>query len=87
MGKPPFKASNGGQIDIFKEWEEVTLGELQQGSGSSVLVLRFALAFPNGSPMPFGKMVCNVKVYCAISFMKWKRGPTTRLAGLYDHDI
>jgi hypothetical protein len=53
MGKPSSKASNGGQIDILKEWEEVTLGELQQGSGTSVLLVLKVRpeAFPNGSPM------------------------------------
>jgi len=34
MGKPFFKASEGGQIDILKEWEDITEGELQQGSGT-----------------------------------------------------
>ena len=32
MGKPLFKASDGGQIDILREGEDVTQGELQQGS-------------------------------------------------------
>jgi hypothetical protein len=34
MGKPPFKASDGGQIDMLRELEEITPGELQQGSGA-----------------------------------------------------
>ena len=34
MGKPPFKASEGGLIDILRELEEITQGELQQGSGT-----------------------------------------------------
>jgi len=29
MGKPPFKASDGGQIDILKKLGEVTQGEFQ----------------------------------------------------------
>jgi hypothetical protein len=37
MGKPPFKASDGGQMDILREGEEVTQSELQQGSGTHVL--------------------------------------------------
>ena len=38
MGKPPFKASEGGRIDILREWEEITQSELQQGSGAQVLL-------------------------------------------------
>ena len=34
MGKPLFKASEGGQIDFLGEWEDITEGELQQGSGT-----------------------------------------------------
>ena len=34
MGKPPFKASDGGPVDMLRELEEVTQGELQQGSGT-----------------------------------------------------
>ena len=34
MSKPPFKASEGGLIDILRELEEITQGELQQGSGT-----------------------------------------------------
>jgi len=34
IGKPPFKASDGGQIDMLRELEEITTGELQQGSGT-----------------------------------------------------
>ena len=34
MGKPLFNASDGGQIDILREGEDVTQGELQQGSGT-----------------------------------------------------
>ena len=34
MGEPPFKASDGGQIDILREGEDVTERELYQGSGA-----------------------------------------------------
>ena len=34
MGKPLFKASEGGQIDILREWEDITQSELHQGSGT-----------------------------------------------------
>jgi hypothetical protein len=33
MGKPPFKASDGGLFDRFRELEEITQSEFQQGSG------------------------------------------------------
>ena len=33
-GKPLFKASDGGRIDILREWEDITQRELQQGSGT-----------------------------------------------------
>jgi hypothetical protein len=32
MGKPPFKASDGGRIDILRELEEITQSEFEQGS-------------------------------------------------------
>jgi hypothetical protein len=32
MGKPLFKASEGGRIDILREWEDNTQSELEQGS-------------------------------------------------------
>jgi hypothetical protein len=32
MGKPPFNASDGGQIDILRELEEIAQSEFQQGS-------------------------------------------------------
>ena len=38
MGKPPFKVSEGGRIDILREWEEITQNELQQRSGAQVLL-------------------------------------------------
>ena len=34
MGKPLFKASDGGQIDILGGREDVTQSELPQGSGT-----------------------------------------------------
>ncbi len=34
VGKPLFKASDGGQIDILREWEDITQSELYQGSGT-----------------------------------------------------
>jgi hypothetical protein len=33
MGKPLFKASQGGWFDILKGWEEAAKGELEQGLG------------------------------------------------------
>ena len=33
MGKPLFKASDGGRFDILMEWKDVTESELQQGTG------------------------------------------------------
>jgi hypothetical protein len=64
MGKPPFKASDGGQFDILREGEDVTERELYQGSGAQVL---YAIkvrpdAFPNGSPMSVLEKLCNVEV-------------------------
>ena len=56
MGKPLFKASEGGRIDIFREWEEVTQSELQQWSGAQVLLTLTV------HPCPYGKMFCNIKV-------------------------
>ena len=34
MGKPLFKASDGGQIDMLREWEDITQSEFYQGSGT-----------------------------------------------------
>jgi hypothetical protein len=53
MGKPLFKASDGGQIDIVGERDEVTQSEIQQGSGTGMLLsikVRHE-SFPTGSPM------------------------------------
>jgi hypothetical protein len=53
MGKPLFKASDGGRIDTLGEWEDVTQSELEQGSETYVLLAQKVRpeAFPNGSPM------------------------------------
>jgi hypothetical protein len=53
MGKPLFKASDGGQIDILGEREDVTQSELLQGSGRGVLLSIKVRpeSFPTGSPM------------------------------------
>ena len=53
MGKPPSKASDGGHIDILVEWEDLTKGELQRGSGTQVLLSLKVRpeTFPTGSPM------------------------------------
>jgi len=53
MGKPPSKASDGGQIDILKGMKDPIKSELQQGSGRQVLI-HFKVrpeVFPTGSPM------------------------------------
>ena len=33
MNKPPFKASDGGRVDILWKSEDATENELQQGAG------------------------------------------------------
>jgi len=53
IGKPLFKASDGGRFDILKQSEDATESKLQRGSE---MYLLFALkvrpeAFPNSSPM------------------------------------
>jgi len=56
MGKPLFKASEGNWFDILREWEDATDIELQQGSGTQVLI-RFKVcpeAFPTSSLMSIG---------------------------------
>ena len=53
MGRPLFKASDGGQFDNLRGWEEVTESELLKVSGMPVL-FRLKVrpeAFPTGSPM------------------------------------
>ena len=53
MGKPLFKASDGGQIDILGGREDVTQSELPQGSGTWELIPKKDRpeSFPTGSPM------------------------------------
>jgi hypothetical protein len=34
MGKSLFKASEGGQFDIIRAWEDITESELRQESGT-----------------------------------------------------
>jgi len=54
MGKPLFKASEGGQYEGLKELEDSIFGVLRQGMGTKVLIgskVRLE-AFPNGLPMP-----------------------------------
>ncbi len=56
MGKPPFKASDGGRIDRSRELEEITQNEFQLGPGNKCF-LHYKVrpeAFPNGSPMSIG---------------------------------
>jgi hypothetical protein len=64
MGNPPFKASDGGQIDILREGEDVIQSELQQGSGTQLLYVKKVRpeAFPNGSPLSVLEDLCNVEV-------------------------
>jgi hypothetical protein len=54
IGKPLFKASDGGRVDILKQLEDATESELNQESGMSVLLARKVRpeAFPTRSPMP-----------------------------------
>ncbi len=53
MSKPFFNASEGDGFDILGEWEDVTKSELQQVSGTQVLIpLKVRpKAFPSGLPM------------------------------------
>ena len=53
VGNPLSKASEGGRIDMLREWEGITQSELRQGSGTSELFAREVRleAFPTGSPM------------------------------------
>jgi hypothetical protein len=53
IGKPFFKALEDGRIDILREWEDITESELQQGSGTKMLLALKVRpeAFPTGSPM------------------------------------
>jgi hypothetical protein len=53
MGKPLFKAPDGGYYDIVRVTEDSTQSELQQGPETSVLVDQKVRpeAFPSGLPM------------------------------------
>jgi hypothetical protein len=53
MGKPPFKASEGGLFEILGSWKGFTLSELQFHRGMGELLRQKVRleAFPNGSPM------------------------------------
>jgi hypothetical protein len=53
MGKPLFKASDGGQIDMLGEKEDVTQSEFLQGSATRMLLSIKVRpeSFPTGSPM------------------------------------
>ena len=53
MGKPLFKASDGGPIDILREREDATESELRQVSGMQMLLALNVRpeAFPTSSPM------------------------------------
>jgi len=35
MGKPPSKASEGGDFDILEEWKDVTKSEVRPGVGKA----------------------------------------------------
>jgi hypothetical protein len=53
MGKPPFKASEGGLFEILRSWKDFTLSELQfhKGMGEMLRQKVRPEASPNGSPM------------------------------------
>ena len=53
MGKPPFKASEGGLFEILRSWKDFTLSELQfhKGMGEMPRQKVRLEASPNGSPM------------------------------------
>jgi hypothetical protein len=57
MGKPLFKASDGGYYEIVRGTEDSTQSGLQQGLGTSVLVEQKVRpeAFPSGLPMSVGR--------------------------------
>jgi hypothetical protein len=53
MGNPIFKPSEGNRFDILRVWEDGTESEIQQVSGTQVLI-RLKVrpeAFPTGSPL------------------------------------
>ena len=68
MGKPLFKAPDGGYYEIVRVTEDSTESGLQQGPETSVLVEQKVRpeAFPSGLPMSV-----RLKIY-AISGMKEK---------------
>ena len=53
MGKPPFKASEGGRLTCLMSWEDFTFGEFSFVNEMGVLFLIEVRleAFPNGLPM------------------------------------
>ena len=53
MGKPPFKASEGGRLTCLMSWEDFTFGEFWFVNERGVLFLIEVRleAFPNGLPM------------------------------------
>ena len=65
MGKPLFKASEGGDCDVLGETEDVTKSEVQLVSEKHVLTdLKVRLeAFRTGLPMSVCEIVCNNEVY------------------------
>jgi hypothetical protein len=70
MGKPPFKASEGGCFENLRVSKDITPSEFQQGEGTRVPIrpkVRLE-AFPNGLPM-----FVSSKVYAPI-----KRHPLKR---------
>jgi hypothetical protein len=64
MGKPPFKASEGGWFDISRKREDATEGEPGQVSGKWVSIRMKVRpeAFPTGSPMSVCGIFSNIKV-------------------------
>jgi hypothetical protein len=67
MGKPLFKTSEGGRINILREWEGINQSELQQGPGTQVLLsTKFALKpFRPVHPCPYSRVFCNIRVNSA----------------------
>jgi hypothetical protein len=53
MGKPPFKASEGGLFEILRSWKDFNLSEFQflKGMGEMLRLKVRPEASPNGSPM------------------------------------
>jgi hypothetical protein len=63
MGKPPFKASEGGCFENLGVSEDIIPSEFQQGKGMRVPIRQTVRleAFPNGLPMSVSS-----KVYAAL---------------------